>query len=276
MSMTSRQIMRRLGTDFSATELGFIDGVTAGTAAANKAVVLNGSLGITTITSATITTLTSTTANVPTVNATNVDAGASGTAGTVDIFPTTASKGKIALTATANTNNDTTTITNAAQGGAYTYTIPNLGASGNFVLASAFQSLVDGVSFNASKWVDVTVTAALLDAAGSVNVIAGVAGDQYKIRGIRLVGGGTNFGAGGDRLISLTDGTTVWTTIANADIESAPAATLHWGDTKVPYLTGTADTASASAAAIRFQYSGGASDHTTGSIKFSVLIEKVA
>ncbi len=136
---------------------------------------------------------------------------------------------------------------------------------------------VDAVTMSPQKWVDVTVTAALLDSAGTVNVIAGVAGDQYKIRNIRLVGGGTNFGAGGDRLISLTDGTTVWTTIANADIESAPAATLEWGNTKVPFLTGTSDTASASNAAIRFQYSGGTTDHSgTGSIKFSVCIEKVA
>lgn len=135
----------------------------------------------------------------------------------------------------------------------------------------------DGVAISPLKWVDVTVTAALLDAAGSVNVIAGVTGDQYKVRDIRLVGGGTNFGAGGDRLINLTDGTTVWTTIANADIETAPSATLSWGNAKVPFLTGTSDTASASNAAIRFQYSGGTTDHGgTGSIKFSVALEKVA
>lgn len=46
------------GNNISPTELGFIDGVTAGTAAANKALVLNGSKGIATITSATITTVT--------------------------------------------------------------------------------------------------------------------------------------------------------------------------------------------------------------------------
>lgn len=45
----------------SSTEAGYLDGVTAGTAAASKAVVLDGSKGVSTITSATITTLTSTT-----------------------------------------------------------------------------------------------------------------------------------------------------------------------------------------------------------------------
>src|SRR5882724_10402875 len=57
-------------------------GITAGTAAASKAVVLNSSKGITTITSATITTLTSTTGNITTTtsttsNATTQNAGAS-------------------------------------------------------------------------------------------------------------------------------------------------------------------------------------------------------
>lgn len=126
-------------------------------------------------------------------------------------------------------------------------------------------------------WVDVNVTAAALDAAGTAPVMPGVAGAQYKIRNIRLIGGGTNYAIGGDRLISLTDGTTVWTTIANADIEAAPAATLDWGNAKVPFLTGTSDTASAAGAAIRFQYSGGTTDHSaTGAIKFSVCLEKIA
>jgi hypothetical protein len=139
----------------------------------------------------------------------------------------------------------------------------------------------NAIAMSELKWVDVTVTAALLDSAGNVPVIAAGTGanatDQYKIRNIRLVGGGTNFGSGGDRLISLTDGTTTWTTIANADIEAAPSATLDWGNSKVPFLTGTSDTVSAAGAAIAFKYSGGTTDHGgTGSIKFSVCLEKVA
>lgn len=123
--------------------------------------------------------------------------------------------------------------------------------------------------------VDVTVTAALLDSGGKVTVIPAGQG-QWKIRGITLVGGGTNYAAGGDRNISLSDGTTTWTTIANADIESAPAASLPWGNAKVPMLTGTTDTASAANAEIKFAYSNGTTDHSaTGSIKFNVLLEKV-
>ena len=119
-------------TTVSEAEIGVLDAVTPGTAAASKAVVLDSSKGIATITSATITTLTA-----PTVNATNVDAGASGTAGSVDVFPSTASKGKISLVAIDNTSNDTLTITNVAQAAARTYTLGDVGASAGFAMLAA-------------------------------------------------------------------------------------------------------------------------------------------
>lgn len=137
------------------------------------------------------------------------------------------------------------------------------------------RDLVDSLPF----WVEVTVTAAKLDAAGNVPVFTPAlqaSTARYKVRNVRLVGAGTPYGAGGDRNISLTDGTTIWTTIANADIEAVPAATLDWGNTKVPFLTGTSDTLSVAKQAIRFQYSGGTTDHGgVGSIKFSVCLEKI-
>lgn len=103
-----------------------LSGVTAGTATASKAVILDSSKGIATITTATITTLTTT----------DTDAGASGTAGTVDIFPTTASKGKIRLAAADSAGDTITTITNASQAAARTYTVPDAGAAANFVLST--------------------------------------------------------------------------------------------------------------------------------------------
>ena len=125
-------------------------------------------------------------------------------------------------------------------------------------------------------WADVTVTATALDGGGSVRVVAGETGITYKVRDIKLVGGGTNFGAGGDRNISLTDGTTTYTTIANADIEAAPATTLPWGNAKVPFLTGTSNTPTVAGQDLRFAYSGGTTDHTTGSIAFSILFERIS
>lgn len=262
-------------------ELGVLNAVTAGTVTASKAIVVDANKDI---------------ADFRNLSSTNLKAGKDAVAGTVEVWPSTTARGKAVWDVTNQTGNTTVTYRTAAMGQATVVTTPDPGAAAaSVVLTEGAQTIngaktfgsspdvpqtgykVDAVAMSSMKWVDVTVTAALLDSAGSVNVIAGVAGDQYKIRNVRLVGGGTNFGAGGDRLIDLTDGTTVWTTIANADIESAPSATLDWGNAKVPYLTGTSDTASASAAAIRFQYSGGTTDHGgTGSIKFSVQIEKVA
>jgi hypothetical protein len=139
----------------SLTELGVLD-VTAGTATASKAVVLGSSKEIATITSATITTLTSTS-----VNATNVDAGASGTAGTVDVFPTTASKGKLQLTCADQTGNTTVTVTTAAMAAARTLTIPDPGAAASFVMTEGAQTLNGvktfggGIAFGASATLDV-------------------------------------------------------------------------------------------------------------------------
>lgn len=113
----------------------FLD-VTAGTAEASKAVVLNASKGITTITSATITTLTSTTGNITTVNATDVDAGASGTAGTVDIFPATASKGKLQLACTNQTGDTTVTLNANAMGQATTVNLKDPGAASASLLTT--------------------------------------------------------------------------------------------------------------------------------------------
>jgi len=59
--------------NLSTTELAALDGITPGTAAASKAVVLGASKDIATITSATITTLTSTTVNATTVDATTLE-----------------------------------------------------------------------------------------------------------------------------------------------------------------------------------------------------------
>lgn len=84
------------------------------------------------------TTITATTGNITTVNATNIDAGASGTAGTVDVFPTTASKGKLILAAVDNDGNTNVTISNAAMAQASVISIPDPGAAtANFLLTSA-------------------------------------------------------------------------------------------------------------------------------------------
>lgn len=156
------------GVAASADEINVLDGVTAGTAVASKALVIGASKEISTITTATITNLTTTTAtvttgnittgNVTTVNATNIDAGASGTAGSVEVFPTTAAKGKLAITAADNTGNTTTTIVNALQATTRTYTIPDALANASFLLG-----LMGGASVARTATADGLTTGTIAD-----------------------------------------------------------------------------------------------------------------
>lgn len=74
----------------------------------------------------------------------DIDAGASGTAGSVDVFPTTAVKGKLSFVATNSAGNTTTTVTNASQAGARTYTVPDAGASAFFSMQASQAVSADG------------------------------------------------------------------------------------------------------------------------------------
>lgn len=116
--------------------------VVAGTTSANKALIVGASKQLDVLT---VTTLTA-----PTHVATDIDAGASGTAGTVDVFPTTASKGKIQIAAADSAGNTTTTITNASQAGARTYTIPDAGASASFVMTAGAQTVAGAKTFSST------------------------------------------------------------------------------------------------------------------------------
>jgi hypothetical protein len=81
-----------------------------------------------------------------TINTLNV--GASGTAGTINIFPATASKGKAVVTVSDNTTNTTTAITVAAQAAARTYTVPDAGTTNaSFVMTQGTQTLAGATTF---------------------------------------------------------------------------------------------------------------------------------
>lgn len=79
----------------------------------------------------------------------DLDLGSSGAVGSLDLFPATASKGKLHLVATDNTNNDTITITNAAFGQASTITLPDPGnATASIVLTKGTQTLSGTTTFS--------------------------------------------------------------------------------------------------------------------------------
>lgn len=68
----------------------------------------------------------------------NIQAGLSGTAGFLASFPATAATGSLHLTAASNAGNTITTITNASQAAARTYTIPDGGqVASNFLLSDS-------------------------------------------------------------------------------------------------------------------------------------------
>jgi len=93
----------------------------------------------------------------------DITAGASGTAGTVNIFPGTASKGKVTLTTSDNSGNTTTSVNVAAQSGARTYTVPDAGASASFIMTQGAQTITGAKSFATS----VLATGGVLDAGAS-------------------------------------------------------------------------------------------------------------
>jgi hypothetical protein len=106
----------------TAAELNILDAVTAGAVSAGLGVVVDSNKDI---------------GDFRNLDAVNIDAGVSGTAGTVDVFPTTASKGKLAVTAADSAGDTTTTLVNASQAGARTYTVPDAGANAEFVMMTA-------------------------------------------------------------------------------------------------------------------------------------------
>lgn len=116
-------------TTFSEAEFGVLDGLTPGTVAASKAVVVDANKDA---------------AAFRNVTATNFDAGASGTAGSVDIFPATASKGKATYDVTDQTGNTTVTHRTAAMGQATVITTPDPGAAAASVVLTEGAQTING------------------------------------------------------------------------------------------------------------------------------------
>jgi len=124
---------------------------------------------------------------------------------------------------------------------------------------------------------DVTVGQAALASAGTVTLYASTAAKQFKVRMLELESGGTNFsGGGGDRLGQVTDGTSVYSVIPAAVMQSLVNA--RWGvSTPLPNAASVANnTSTVAGASLVFSYSGGTTDYTAGSLRISGMLERVA
>jgi hypothetical protein len=125
-------------------------------------------------------------------------------------------------------------------------------------------------------WYDLSLGFAQLADATKAIFQYSVPGQHFLVRDLRV-----SFSpglAGGDRLLSLTDGTTVYNgTGITAALLETPVNTL-WGGTGNPLPAGTTTFASNTAAgsSLYFQYTGGTTDYTSGSVLVDVLIERTA
>lgn len=112
------------------------------------------------------------------------DFGSSGTAGSVDIFPATTARGKLRFVAANSAGDTTTTITNASQSGARTYTVPDAGASASFVMTAGTQSIAAGLTVTSP------IIATGLTASGSAaNTFAGSTGTFITSTGANTLSG---------------------------------------------------------------------------------------
>ena len=188
------------------------------------------------------------------------------------VSPPTASRGVLVLQATDNTGDTDVTITNSEHGQASVHNLVDPGVATAYIQTSATESdpCINMVSF------DVTVGQADLATGGSVTLQASSGSKQYRIRELYLNSGGTDFsGGGGDRLATISDGTTDYSVIPAATLQSL--ANARFGDTGLPFPASAAiNVSTAAGAALTIAYSGGTTDYAAGSMVISGVMERVA
>ncbi len=118
-----------------ATDLAMLADVTAGTVAASKAVTVDSNKDA---------------GDFRNLDCVNLDAGASGTAGTVDVFPSTASKGKLSISVADQTGNTTVGLVFAEMAAARTLTVPDPGGAASFAMSEGAQTLNGVKTFGSS------------------------------------------------------------------------------------------------------------------------------
>lgn len=151
-------------------------------------------------------------------------------------------------------------------------TVSNGPVAGNKVLTSAIVTPDVGSNFVSFR---ISCTAAALASAASVTLYTSSTGKSYRILNLSISSTGTNFsGGGGNRLGSITDGTTVYSVIPAASLQTLGNSV--WGSTPLPLpASAGVDTATATAANLVFRYSGGTTDYSAGSITVSGLLQRV-
>lgn len=104
--------------------------------------------------------------------------GSSGVQGTLNIYSSTATTGKLSITNAASTGNYTTLVELASQGAAYTYTIPNAGASASFMMTQGNQTVVGNNTFSGTTQAN-TLNVGASGTAGTLKAYPGTASHGY-------------------------------------------------------------------------------------------------
>jgi hypothetical protein len=207
------------------------------------------------------------------INAGGLQAGLDATAGVLTSYPATTASGTLNVAAVDSSADVAVTISNADHGQATVVSIPDAGAA----TASFDVSPSDSVAI-APKTIVRTITAgfAALATAGTVTVQAAPsATSQFSIVDIKVMYGAAGLsGGGGDRLLSLTDGTIAFNASGiTAALLGTPIYTV-WGGTGNP-VPGSVSTTSTAGDDIVLQYAGGATDYTAGSVTIQVTLAQV-
>lgn len=204
----------------------------------------------------------------------NIHAGLSGTSGSLVSYPATVDTGALKIVGVSNAANYNVTISNRSHGQPTVYSIGDVGQS----TGSLMNCVVNADPGANLITFDVTVTAAALASGASVTLIPSSGSKQYRVRNLLLNAPGTNFsGGGGNRLGSITDGTTVYGSILAATMGTLVNGI--WspdGDVEMPSLGARMNTPTAAGAPLVFKYSGGTTDYTTGSLIMSGMVERIA
>lgn len=200
-------------------------------------------------------------------------AGSDANAGELVSYPATTASGTFIVGASDSAGAFNAVLTNNSLGQTTTFRLPDPGAASAGILVSTLTAPDNNA--NLVRF-DVTVGFAALATGGTVTLLASSGAKQYKIINLWVNAGGTNFsGGGGDRLLDITDGTTVYSTIPAASLQTL--ANTAWGVTELPFPAAAAiNTSTAAGASLICEYSGGASDYTAGSVVISGLLQRVA
>lgn len=166
--------------DLSAEELGVMDGVTPGTVEASKAVVVDEDKDA---------------GAFRNLGAVNIDAGASGAAGTVDVFPATESKGKLAITCADQAGDTTVTLVVDEMAAARTVHVPDPGKTGYVVMASAALTPAEvDVLDDVTPGTNAASKAVVVGSDGKIGAAAFDGAITTEVEGVTTVGVGAKAG----------------------------------------------------------------------------------